>query len=538
MKNAARRERLSPTGDEAAEAFRVEAVRQPDAKKRTELGQFFTPLSVARLMASMAEMDADPIHILDAGAGAGSLFSALVHHLCGRGRPTRKICVTAYEVDETLSAPLHETARVCGSECRRAGVGFSAEIVMGDFLEAAADMLQAGLFPARDGERFDLAILNPPYHKIHSQSKARKTLRQIGVETSNIYTGFLAGTLKLLKPGGEMIAITPRSFCNGTYFRAFRQWFLNELTLRSIHSFHSREEAFRDDEVLQETVIFHAVKGAARGKIVVSSSTGPDDPSTTSRVVDYVRIVRPDDPQHFIRIPTDELADEVAERMAVCRTTLFDLGLTVSTGRVVDFRARQYLRDRAGEGTVPLIWPAHFERSYIAWPKNGASRKPEAIVAHDAIADQLVPNEPYVLVRRFSAKEERRRVVAAVYDPKRLRCESVGFENHLNYFHRNGGGIGTKFARGLAVFLNSTIVDLYFRQFSGHTQVNATDLRNMCYPSREQLERMGSSVGAEFPDQAGVDAIVARELFEGDGMVARLHQRVTRNGTARESLPS
>jgi adenine-specific DNA-methyltransferase len=538
MKDATRNVRLSPAADEVAETFRLDAIRQMDAKKKSELGQFFTPLGVARLMASMGVADADTIRILDAGAGVGSLFSAVVHHLCGRTRRPRKIRVTAYELDETLSEPLHETARTCGNECRRLGVSFSSRIVIGDFLEAAADMLEAGFFPVKEEERFDLAILNPPYHKIHSQSKTRKTLRQMGVETSNIYTGFLAGAVKLLKTGGEMIAITPRSFCNGTYFRAFRRWFLNELTLRSIHSFHSREEAFRDDDVLQEIVIFCAQRGATCGQIVVSSSTGPDDPASTSRVVDYERIVRPDDPQHFIRILTDELADQIAERMGVCRTTLFDLGLTVSTGRVVDFRAREYLRKGPGEGTVPLIWPAHFERGYIAWPKNGSSRKPEAIMAHEAVADQLVPNEPYVLVRRFSAKEERRRVVAAVHDPKRLSCENVGFENHLNYFHRNGGGIGMKLARGLAAFLNSTIVDLYFRQFSGHTQVNATDLRSMRYPSREQLERMGGRIGREFPDQTDVDVLVAHELFGGDCIVATLHQHVMKNGTSQESLPS
>jgi adenine-specific DNA-methyltransferase len=40
----------------------------------------------------------------------------------------------------------------------------------------------------------------------------------------------------------------------------------------------------------------------------------------------------------------------------------------------------------------------------------------------------------------------------------------------------------------LAAFLNSTVLDVYFRQFNGHTQVNATDLRNLRYPSRSQLE--------------------------------------------------
>ena len=34
-------------------------------------------------------------------------------------------------------------------------------------------------------------------------------------------------------------------------------------------------------------------------------------------------------------------------------------------------------------------------------------------------------------------------------------------------------------------------VDEQFRRFSGHTQVNATDLRLMKYPSRDILTRLG-----------------------------------------------
>jgi adenine-specific DNA-methyltransferase len=534
---ATRRNKASHNALELAEASRIAASGRADARKKAKLGQFLTPLPVARLMAAMAEPPDEVVRILDAGAGAGSLFAGVVLHLCGRSDPPKEIRITAYELDDGLSGPLDQTAKACARECKSVGIKFSAELITDDFLDAAADMLGAALF-APETTGFDLAILNPPYYKINSRSKARQVLRQIGVETSNIYTGFLAAAVKLLRPGGELIAITPRSFFSGTYFRAFRKWFLGEVWLRRIHTFHSRLEAFRDDDVLQETVIFRALKGGAGGRVVVTSSTGPGDPDVTSRVVDYARVVRPDDPQHFIRIPADDLDDQIAERMAACQATLADLGLTVSTGRVVDFRARQYLRDRPGGGTVPLIWPAHFDHGYIAWPRNGSSRKPEAIVVDDAIADQLIPNEPYVLVRRFSAKEEPRRVVAAVYDPKCLTCETVGFENHLNYFHRNGRGIGMKLARGLAAFLNSTILDQYFRQFSGHTQVNATDLRNMRYPTRKQLERIGGSIGDDFPDQAAVDALVARELFEADPVVATLHQRVTRNGTSAESLPS
>ena len=93
--------------------------------------------------------------------------------------------------------------------------------------------------------------------------------------------------------------------------------------------------------------------------------------------------------------------------------------------------------------------------------------------------------------QRFTSKEEKRRLVACLFDPTKVKTEWVGFENHLNYFHASGQGLDRRLAMGLFAFLNSTMVDQYFRRFSGHTQVNATDLRTLAYPDRETLQAMG-----------------------------------------------
>ena len=62
-------------------------------------------------------------------------------------------------------------------------------------------------------------------------------------------------------------------------------------------------------------------------------------------------------------------------------------------------------------------------------------------------------------------------------------------------------------ALGLAVYLNSTMIDNYFRQFNGHTQVNATDLRLLKYPSKKVLIDLGkwATTLSNF-DQAIIDA--------------------------------
>jgi len=187
--------------------------------------------------------------------------------------------------------------------------------------------------------------------------------------------------------------------------------------------------------------------------------------------------------------------------------TLHDLGLEVSTGRVVDFRAREHLRPQPEAGTAPLVHACHFQDGFVKWPTL-SGKKVNAIALSLETEDLLVPAGYYVLTKRFSSKEERRRVVAAIYDPRRIASSLVGFENHLNYFHAGGKGLPEPMAKGLALYLNSSLFDRHFRLFSGHTQVNATDLRKMTYPNREQLMRLGFHVQDRMPGQEMIDTIL------------------------------
>jgi len=159
-----------------------------------------------------------------------------------------------------------------------------------------------------------------------------------------------------------------------------------------------------------------------------------------------------------------------------------------------------------------LIYPAHFEQHHIKWPKlNG--RKPNAIADTKDVQQWLLPNGHYALVRRFSSKEERRRIVAAIHNPCGIPAEKIGFENHLNIFHSNHHGLNSETAKGLAVYLNSTLVDIYFRQFNGHTQVNAADLRMLRYPDIQLLKDLGTQVDeGKFPNQEKIDFELERKI--------------------------
>jgi hypothetical protein len=57
----------------------------------------------------------------------------------------------------------------------------------------------------------------------------------------------------------------------------------------------------------------------------------------------YEKMVLPDDEKQFIHIAEDGVDDEVQQRLQRLPTRLDHLGLTASTGRVVDFRAADLL---------------------------------------------------------------------------------------------------------------------------------------------------------------------------------------------------
>ena len=493
------------------DALRARFFATANHQQQKNFGQFLTPPHVADLMAAMFRLRSRRIRLLDAGAGMGILSAAFVRRQLLQTTPPRRIEVTAYELDKVLIGGIEETYEACRVACRDRGVEFAGTIRNADFIAEGAEMLRNDLF-SKTPQPFDAAIVNPPYGKLSTSSEGYRLLQAVGAETTNLYTAFLNLIIGLLEPRGELVAITPRSFCNGPYFKPFRQRLLTTMSFRRIHVFESRKSAFKHDNVLQENVILHAVKQAQQPRTIrVSQSGGGDGDAVHTRIFPTTEIVSPADPEAFIHIPTSAQHLVARDQVTQLGATLAGLGLTVSTGRVVDFRAREHIRQQPETGTSPLIYPCHFQGLYVAWPKE-RSRKPNAILKNDQTQSLLIPAGVYVLTKRFTSKEERRRVVACIYDPSRIEAQQVGFENHLNYIHANGKGVAMPMAKGLWAFLNSSALDLYFRQFNGHTQVNATDLRNVRFPTAAQLRTIGSRIGEKCLGQDEIDQIVTGEL--------------------------
>ena len=274
-----------------------------DPQRKSLFGQFFTPASIADFMAGLFSPDGRKRGVLlDAGAGVGSLCAAFLDRWSRGGFDFGHVEIHAFEIDKTLHPYLEQTLAVYGE-----GLNVVSTIRPDDFVIAATDWLENNFF-AKPFPKFTHAILNPPYKKIRSNSEHRLALRRVGIETVNLYSAFVALSLALLDNQGQLVAIVPRSFCNGLYYRPFRNFILNRAAIRRLHLFESRSRAFKDDDVLQENIIIYLERGGKQGGVKVSTST--DERFNDLTVQEY---------------PFEQLVSQIVTNRQPGRNPLFDV---------------------------------------------------------------------------------------------------------------------------------------------------------------------------------------------------------------------
>ncbi|MFC6352794.1 Eco57I restriction-modification methylase domain-containing protein [Rothia nasimurium] len=455
------------------ENVRTSTLQRIGLENLSEFEQFFTPIAVAEIMADLVDVsplaEKKEIRILDPGAGIGVLAIAAGQRI-REALPQMPIHVVAIEKDPSLLATLE--AALADAEAHLGD--FTYTVQQQDFVYwAYQDLMSSGDPQEQD---FDVVIMNPPYAKIAASSAEAKHLRVHDVNVPNLYAAFVALGAQMLSPDGQLIAITPRSWMNGPYFQQYRELLHRTCSLTHIHTFKSRKEVFKDTGVLQESVITKFENKLPTEHVLISSSVAQGQ-ETKTRTVAREAV----ESQGVIFVPAHQEDEEIIAWMARATHHLSDIGLQVSTGKVVDFRNKDKLQLKPNKLTVPLVYPAHFTAGNLQHPKADL-KKPQYYQTTTEDKNTVAPGI-FVLVKRFSAKEEKRRVTAAIWSSK----EKAAFDNKTNYFHSQGEGLSQDLALGLTLWLNSSYVDRYFRIFSGHTQVNATDLRMMPYPSTQQL---------------------------------------------------
>lgn len=483
---------------------------------RKQKGQVFTPPEVAKYMASLCSKHSGDIRILDPGAGIGILTAALCDRICDLSQP-KVVSATVFETDSQITDMLDETMQSCQQALQQAGHTFRYRLRSEDFIEIAAPKLFGHLlFEEFDLEdNFTTVIMNPPYFKMRKDSDHARLMSQIVHGQPNAYAFFLALGVKLLQHGGELVAITPRSFYNGLYFRAFRQWLFSRASLEHVHLFDSRTDVFKDADVLQESVITKLCCQKRETDIItISSSEGKDiDAEAIPKSFSVEEVIDSSNNQYVIRVLTSDSDRYILQHVERFHGCFSDAGLRISTGPVVAFRAKEFLLNGVsnkhnGINSVPLLWPHNVKAFSVIWPIT-RKNKPECFIDSPDSLKLLIPMRNYVLMKRFSSKEERRRLTAGCILAESFDCKKIALENHLNYVYHETRELTNAETLGIAAVFNSVIIDRYFRLISGNTQVNATEIRNMPFPDIVQLAEIGERIQIKKIDNtAEIDQIV------------------------------
>jgi len=445
-------------------------------KHKEKFAQYLTPLEIASFMAKITMRyfkPADVVNVLDPGAGTGILSCSLIDELSKHNKVNN---LDAYEIDTSILGELEQSYKTL-----KAAKEIQYHIYEKNFItDVGADIAQGV------NKKYDIIIMNPPYKKINTNTIYKNVLHNISIDTVNTYSAFIAIGIKMLAENGILTAIVPRSFCNGLYFLPFRRLLYDNTAIKHLHIFESRKENFKEENVLQENIIIVLKKTVDKnGTVTITYSKEKQFNEFLEKDVTFDKVIDTNDRQYFISIPNyNQKTNDIP-----LKYTHKELGFEVSTGPVVDFRLKEKLLYDTGD--IPLLYAIHIRNRKITWPV--ASKKPNAILLDEHEREKICFKRGYyILLKRFTSKEEKHRIQATLLTPNDLPSEYFTVENHLNIIHNNKRGLDKELAYSLVGYLNSDYCDTIFRMFSGHTQINATDLRNMKYPDVKTMKKWSS----------------------------------------------
>lgn len=462
-------------------------------------GQFFSPTEIAYLMASFSEFDGESVRILDPGCGSGILSCALAEYLVAANPFLNTIELVAYEMDTELiiiSERAYNHLKKWGAE---KGINIKIKLYNEDFILHNAESFKesADLF-FKPIALFDIVISNPPYFKLSIDDRRAKVAKIVVNGHPNIYALFMALSAKLLKENGELIFITPRSYAAGGYFKKFREYFFKRIDLEKVHLFISRKEAFNRDKVLQETVIIKGVKRIQpEEQVIISSSSGLKDiKRSLTKTFPKKDIINLNSSEKILYLPTTDYEEAILEVIKSWKGKLAKYNIEISTGPVVAFRAQSYLRNSYENGQIllaPLFWLHNVKQMALEWPVP-KPRKDQFIIIEKNALPLLIQNRNYILLRRFSSKDDKNRLIAAPYFCNFIKSDYIGVENKVNYIYRPKGHLERSEVVGISALLNSRLFDVYFRIFNGNVNVSATELREMALPPLDIIKEIGEKI--------------------------------------------
>lgn len=443
--------------------------------KRKKIGQFFTSRETARFMAGLFSVPKkEHLDILDPGTGSAILTAALMERL-QQESSVKSVSLICYETEPAILDLLKDNLEYIKSIVR---FDLDYTIITDNYITSQQLPLAFA----------DFVIGNPPYLKVNRLAEEAQAMSHVVYGAPNLYFLFASRSIENLRDKGELVYIIPRSWTSGAYFKAFRNFLFKKTTIEHIHLFISRDKVFEQETVLQETMIIKLKKeiGTAN-EIVISSTETNNDFNNIQEITVPKKLVIGNDDNQYVYLVTNKEEVNVLKRLSVFHNTLPSLDMKMKTGLTVDFREREHLMDEPANDNVPMFFAQHLKDGRITFP----------IGKHGEYIDTrksglLQDNINYLFVKRFTSKEESRRLQSSIYLQDDFPTyKQISTQNKLNFITRNKKSLTKQMVYGLYCLFNSTLYDKYYRILNGSTQVNSTEVNTMPMPTLDGIVYLG-----------------------------------------------
>jgi adenine-specific DNA-methyltransferase len=443
-----------------------------DRKKNS---QYFTPYLIGKYMTDIITNIAfkKTIHVLEPSGGTGKLIISFLLTIIDLN--IERVVVDIFEIDCGLIPILNDGLSLVKKMYDQKEKQLIINVKCKNFLTVDIN------------KKYDIIIGNPPYKKIRKDAVESIKNVELVYGQPNVYGLFIGRGMNLLKENGQLVYLVPRSIFNGKYFGKLREILYEGYSLSFIHSFESRSKVI-NDEILQEIVIIKIEKRTI-DNISINHSLGIED-IDMKLCFEVDKSIIWDKYSSKIRLPINSKDVALIQKMNSLKYRLSDLEWRFKTGPVVDFRLKEYISYEQGAGDyLPLIWCVNFGNSRISWPI--LKTKFPQYIAVDAPNSNLLMRGDYLLVKRFSSKEEDKCLKPNIISSSSLNFAKFGIENHINYLRVEEQD--KKYIKGLFILLNSSYYNQYFTIINGTTQINVSDLNELPMLEKKHIENIGKT---------------------------------------------